>query len=102
MQTTFFKIFLTQIAVSYHDLVPLPEEEIQNSEVVIRPFVWTSAGERQLPEKRIHLDKNGISELLINTPENAERMSIQVRNATVIITVESNGLIGKIKTIKPD
>ncbi|XP_035214873.1 CD109 antigen-like isoform X2 [Stegodyphus dumicola] len=69
--------FKTHIAVSYHDLVPLPPEKLTSSKVVIYPLVITGAGRREMPEKELHFNGEGVIEILLDTPQNAEKLIIQ-------------------------
>lgn len=69
--------FKTHLAVAYHDLVPLPEEKLENTEIIIRPALLTRRGEQNLRQETLHPDKNGIVEVKLSTPSDAERITIQ-------------------------
>lgn len=67
-----------QIAVSYHDLVPLPEEKLSTSSVILNPVAVTRNGRRELNQEILSFGSDGVAEILLETPKNAEKLIIRV------------------------
>ncbi|XP_054721683.1 CD109 antigen-like [Uloborus diversus] len=69
--------FKTHLAISYHDLVPLPEEKLESSSIVITPTVVTRTGRRDLLQQILKFNKDGVVEVVLDTPKNAEKLVIR-------------------------
>ncbi|GFT53743.1 CD109 antigen [Nephila pilipes] len=69
--------FKTQIAVSYSDLVPLSEMKLVRSNVIINPVVYTRSGRRELEQQILPFNTDGVVEVVIETPKNAEKIIIR-------------------------
>ncbi|GFX67474.1 uncharacterized protein TNCV_3463631 [Trichonephila clavipes] len=69
--------FKTHIAVSYSDLVPLSEEKLVRSNVIINPVVYTRSGRRELEQQILPFNSDGVVEMVVETPKNAEKVIIR-------------------------
>ncbi|PRD24950.1 UNVERIFIED_CONTAM: hypothetical protein NCL1_42329 [Trichonephila clavipes] len=65
------------IAVSYSDLVPLSEEKLVRSNVIINPVVYTRSGRRELEQQILPFNSDGVVEVVVETPKNAEKVIIR-------------------------
>ncbi|XP_055943633.1 CD109 antigen-like [Argiope bruennichi] len=69
--------FKTHIAVSYSDLVSLPEEKLMSSNVIINPVAYTANGRRDLEQQVLPFHIDGVVSLIIDPPKNAEKIVIR-------------------------
>ncbi|GFQ90018.1 pregnancy zone protein, partial [Trichonephila clavata] len=69
--------FKTHIAVSYSDLVPLSEEKLVRSNVIINPVVYTRSGRREVEQQILPFNSDGVVEVVVETPKNAEKIIIR-------------------------
>lgn len=70
-------VFKTNLAVSYHDFVPLPEEKLSSSVVVISPTAVIGGSHRSLPRDEFKFNGKGILEFDMETPPEAEKLIIR-------------------------
>ncbi|XP_067144276.1 CD109 antigen-like [Centruroides vittatus] len=72
--------FQLRIAVSYHDFVPLSEERLSTSSLLIESMaIMELGGRRRLLEIEEHVDSTGVLEKSIETPQDAERIEVTAR-----------------------
>ncbi|GIY90987.1 hypothetical protein CDAR_123091 [Caerostris darwini] len=69
--------FKTHLAVSYSDLVPLSREKLVTSNVIVNPIITTRNGRRELQQIVVPFGTDGVAEVLMDTPKNAEKLTLR-------------------------